>query len=83
MARPLGKIARAALSLLHREPLTARQLADCLQVPERTIKDVCYRLRVAEHVHVIDKRRVCHARRPVAVYARLDRSPLALESVWR
>jgi len=83
MARPVGEITHAALSLLRHELLTARQLAERLQMPERTIKDVCYRLRAAAHVQVIDRRRERHARRPVAVYARQDKTLLTLEAAWR
>lgn len=83
MARPLGETSRAALLLLRREPLTARQLAERLQVPERTVKDICYRLCVADHAQVIERRREGHARRPVAVYAPLRPSSFTLGSVWR
>lgn len=83
MARPLGEISQAALDLLDRRPLTAREIAMKLQVPERTVKDICYRLTSGGHARVVDQRRVPHARRPVAVYAPRCRQPFALGAVWR
>lgn len=84
MGRPLGEIARAALSLLEIEPLTARELANRLQASERTIKNVCYRLQSAGRAQIIRRERVRYARRRVALYASAQvASSIALESVWR
>lgn len=85
MARPMGDIARAALSIMREQPVTARDLALRLQVPERTIKDICYRLHSAGHARVVSTQRVRHARRPVALYAPASiRCPaFDLATVWQ
>lgn len=69
MARPLGEVSQAALALINKSPLTAREVSVKLAVPERKIKDVCYRLTAGGHVRVLKHRRVGHSKRPVAVYA--------------
>ncbi len=85
MARPMGEIARAALSIMREQPVTARDLALRLQVPERTIKNVCYRLSSAGHARVVTTKNAGHARRPVALYAPASIKCPAFElaTVWR
>lgn len=85
MARPMGDIARAALSIMREQPVTARDLALRLQVPERTIKNVCYRLSASGHARVLRTQHVHHARRPVALYAPASiRCPaFDLAKVWQ
>ncbi|MFC3336921.1 helix-turn-helix domain-containing protein [Paracandidimonas soli] len=81
MARPLGEIARAALSLLEEEQLTARQMAERLRVPERTIKDTFYNLKATGRVGVVDREKG-NARRPVAVYTARQADACSLEAIW-
>lgn len=68
MPRPLGNTTRAALQALAERPMTARELGARLNVPERIVKNVCYRLISRGAVCVTRLERQLHARRPVACY---------------
>lgn len=83
MARPLGEIAQAALAALTDGPLMARDLSDALQVPERTMKDICYRLVSGGHARISGLHTADHARRPVALYALPGNDSAALmNTIW-
>lgn len=68
--RPLGPIAEAILELLaEKGPLTAREIADSLQLANGTAKVTCTRLEIRKKIRVVARVRLQGVNKPVSKYA--------------
>ena len=69
--RPLGEASRAVLSAVEAEPMSARTLAQRLQMSQAYADKVAWNLTAAGYLEIVGKEERM-GRRPVAVYGKFN-----------